>query len=119
MASNNLSIDVRIGFVVPDEVARRCLSVVAMWLEDHPDMTVRIDRDGDKVTKVCFWRMDKGAYEEPEEPERCQYLHVGGGDNEYRCWGQKDAPPCGCGGDTAKCEASPPIKDRRICKVVV
>lgn len=57
MASNELTIDVRVGFTVPDEVAERCLSVVAMWLQDHPDMTVRIERDGDRVKDVSFWRM--------------------------------------------------------------
>lgn len=56
MASNDLSIDVRVGLTVPDDVAERCLSIVAMWLEDHPDMTVRIERDGDKIKKVSFWR---------------------------------------------------------------
>lgn len=40
MESNEMTADVRVGLTVPDEVAKRCLSVVAMWLEDHPDMTV-------------------------------------------------------------------------------
>ena len=57
MANNDLSIDVRVGFTVPDDVAERCLSIVAMWLKDHPDMTVRIERDGDKIENVSFWRM--------------------------------------------------------------
>ena len=105
MASNNLDVEVKIGFTVPDEVAKRCLSVVAMWLEDHPDMTVRIDRDGDRVTDVSFWRMDKGAHK-PQEPARCKYFHTEGGGRDF-CWGQKYAPACLCGGDTAKCEIYP------------
>jgi len=50
----------------------------------------------------------KGAFEQSKEPARCKYLHIISHDNEYRCWGQKDAPLCGCGGDTAKCEIFPP-----------
>lgn len=112
MATNELTVDVRVGFTVPDEVAKRCLSVVAMWLEDHPDMTVRIDRGGNGVPEnVCFWRMDKGAFERPKEPAQCKYLHTISHDNEYRCWGQKDAPLCGCGGDTAKCEIFPLVME--------
>lgn len=59
MASNELTVDLSVRLNVPDEVARRCLSVVAMWLGDHPDMTVRIDRGENGVPEsVCFWRME-------------------------------------------------------------
>lgn len=57
MASNKLDIDVEVNLNIPDLVAERCLAVVAMWLQDHPDMTVRIERDGNEVKDVMFWRM--------------------------------------------------------------
>jgi len=57
MASNAMNLDVRIGLTVPDDVAMRCLIIVKMWLEDHPDMTVRIVREGDTVKTVEFWRI--------------------------------------------------------------
>ena len=59
MENNAMTVDVCVGLAVPDEVAKRCLSVVAMWLEDHPDMTVRIDRDENGMPKdVYFWRKE-------------------------------------------------------------
>ena len=60
MESNEMTADVRVGLTVPDEVAKRCLSVVAMWLEDHPDMTVQIDQDENGVLKdVSFQQIHK------------------------------------------------------------
>lgn len=37
-------INIEMGVTISEQTVNRCLSLLAMYLEDHPDMTITVDR---------------------------------------------------------------------------
>lgn len=49
MAKNNeLNVDVNVRLSVSDDVAERCMQLLAMYLDDHPGKTLLMERNEDK-----------------------------------------------------------------------
>lgn len=43
MKNSSITVDVKVG--IPDETICRCLRVLEMWMDDHPDDKIIIDRE--------------------------------------------------------------------------
>lgn len=46
---NELTVDVSARLTVDDETVRRCLALVEMWLNDHPDAHIYGEKEGERT----------------------------------------------------------------------
>ena len=44
-------INIEMGVTISEQTVNRCLSLLTMYLEDHPDMTIVVDKASDYRTK--------------------------------------------------------------------
>lgn len=60
-------INIEMGVTVSEQTVTRCLSLLTMYLEDHPDMTIVVDRARDYKTNELNTYVYLTHVEEGEE----------------------------------------------------
>lgn len=66
--SNELNVDVNVRLSVPDEVAERIMTLLAMYLDDHPEKTLLMECDEN--------RKHHGRIEDLSAPDSCDMALV-------------------------------------------
>ena len=56
-----LTVDVTARMTVSDETACRCLRLLEMWMDDHPEAAIIVDRENTTLGWRHHARIDRGG----------------------------------------------------------
>lgn len=52
MALPTVTVEASVDITISDKALDRALTIIGMWLEDHPDKTIVVEQEGD--LRVCL-----------------------------------------------------------------